>query len=48
VAGVTYSWENEINTCFQLLRDQRLSRKPILSTILANPILIDGDTLAAK
>jgi len=48
VGGVTYSWENEIDTCFQLLREQRLSRKPTIATILVNPVLIDGDTLAAK
>ncbi len=48
VAGVTYSPEKEIDACFQLLRDQRLSRKPSIATILMNPVLIDGDTLAAK
>jgi len=48
VGGVTYSPEDEIDACFQLLREQRLSRKPSIATILMNPVLIDGDTLAAK
>ena len=48
VDGVTYSSKDEIDMCFQLLRDQKLSKKPTIATTLINPALINGDTLAAN
>ena len=48
VGGLVYSPESEINMCFELLRDQRLSRKKTIGTVLMSHTLVDGDTLAKR
>ncbi len=48
LSGVGFSAENEIEMCFQLLREQGLSRNFSIGTLLMRPSLIEGDTIAEK
>jgi len=46
ISGVTYSPGLEIDTCFDMLRQQGLSRCWNIGTIQMSPQLIEGDTVA--
>ena len=47
MSGVGYSPEKEIETCFDLLRQQNLSREWSIGTVLLAPFLVKGETVAA-
>ena len=47
MSGVGYSPEKEIETCFDLLRQQNLSREWSIGTVLLAPVLVKGETVAA-
>lgn len=47
MSGVGYSPEKEIEMCFDLLRQQNLSRGWNIGTVLLSPFLVTGETVAA-
>jgi hypothetical protein len=47
MSGVGYSPEKEIEMCFDLLRQQNLSRGWNIGTVLLAPFLVTGETVAA-
>jgi len=47
MSGVGYSPEKEIEMCFELLRQQNLSREWSIGTVLLAPFSVKGETVAA-
>ena len=47
MSGVGYSPKKEIEMCFELLRQQNLSREWSIGTVLLAPFLVKGETVAA-
>ncbi len=46
ISGAGFSPENEIQTCFDLLREQSINRCWKIGTILMAPFIVKGETLA--
>jgi len=46
ISGIGFSPEKEIQMCFELLREQNLTRKWEIGTVLMTPYMVTGDTIA--